>query len=142
MNLKASTKLTISRLRLLTRTLELKGPPLPMLVGITHMDMLPTVERLPGFIYTTQRGNTQPLPYEFGVVENVVIILTPKLRPVAGSDDVFPFLIISREAYLSCVTDGFDISRMMNEDQKVCAEFFADKPDTPLPVTALSDDRY
>ena len=84
-------------------------------VAFGHTDLEADVRDLAGFIPTADYGSRQPLcPEEVGTVENVRIILSPLLTPflaagnatlngmlsAGGSKvDVYPFLVVAKEAY-------------------------------------------
>lgn len=79
-----------------------------------HTDMEQDIRDIPGFVSTEKYGQTKPLPYELGKVENVRYILTPLLEPFANAGatasgtgmvtsgtlvDVYPLVVIAKEAY-------------------------------------------
>ena len=90
-------------------------------VGIAHTDMIPTIRELRGvnsdrnaFIPVAQYGQMQPLsPHEIGAFEEVRYICSPDLTPFLGAGaaenasyrstggkfDVYPLLILGREAF-------------------------------------------
>lgn len=85
-------------------------------VGIGHTDLENDIRNLAGFIPVADYGSRQPLcPEELGTVESIRIILSPVLTAFADAggtaatngtvttsatnSDVYPFLVVSREAY-------------------------------------------
>ncbi len=133
------TALTLGRIRKATRAMDdakarwfntiNKGGPRegtvptePSYVALTHTNMKSDVRNLPGFVHVSEKGNGKALPYEFGQVEDVCIVMTPQLFPVVGggaaqdgskindgsNNDVYPFVIVGKEAYGSCILAGFD----------------------------------
>ncbi len=78
-----------------------------------HTDLDSDVRDIPGFVPTEKYGSMKPLPYEVGKVETVRYILTPLLEPFrdaggtptnvlstsGASADVYPIVIIAKEAY-------------------------------------------
>ena len=85
-------------------------------IGFGHTDLEADIRGLAGFIPVAQYGSREPLcPEELGSVENVRIILTPLMVPLlaagaavgatgmiaanATNIDVYPFIIIAKEAY-------------------------------------------
>jgi len=88
-------------------------------VAFGHTDLEADIRDIPGFTPCADYGSRQPLcPEEVGTVENVRIILSPLLVPFADaggtastngmlsttgtSTDVYPFIVIAKEAY-GCV---------------------------------------
>jgi N4-gp56 family major capsid protein len=77
---------------------------------------------LPGFIISAEKGSGERLPYEFGVIEDVTVVLTPQLFAQEGAgaatdgtkigngvnNDVYSCVIVGMEAFGTCVLAGFD----------------------------------
>jgi len=97
-------------------------PSEPAYIGLTHTNMKSDIRNMPGFIHASEIGSGKAPPYAFGQVEDVIYVLTPQLFPVIGSgaaqdgskinngtlNDVYPLVIIGKDAYGSCVLSGFD----------------------------------
>ena len=133
------TALTLGRIRKATRALDdakarwfntiNKGgaregtvPTEASYVMLGHTNCKSDIRNLPGFVHVSEKGNGKSLPYEFGQVEDVCIVLTPQLHPVVGGgatsdgskinngtkNDVYPLVIVGQESYGTCILAGFD----------------------------------
>jgi len=126
--------LTLRGLRHRTRDLEINvihggnqelwGSVPQVFMGVTHTDLQFYVERLPGFVHVTERVEHIPMPYEFGVVEDVIFVLTPNWLPVAGGDNIYPLVIIEQAEYQNHVANNYlDVDGILDEDRQVNDDF-------------------
>ena len=133
------TAITLGRIRKMTRALDQakamyynsinKGgvnegtvPTEASYVAFAHTDMKADIRNLPGFVISAELGNGKSLPYQFGQVDDVAIVMTPQFFPVIGggaatdgtkvnngtSNDVYPFVVVGKEAFGTCVLAGFE----------------------------------
>jgi len=133
------TALTLGRIRKATRTLDdakarhytsvNKGgvnvgtvPTEAGYVFLGHTNSKSDFRNMPGFIPCAEKGAGKTLPYEFGVVEDVTIVLTPQLFPGYGlgaatdgtklgngvNNDVYYGVIVGMESFGSLTLAGFD----------------------------------
>src|SRR3990167_2813045 len=97
-------------------------PSEPGYIALGHTNQKSDIRNLPGFIHASEIGSGEAPPYAFGQVEDVIFVLTPQLHPVVGAgaaqdgskinngtlNDVYPLVIIGKEAFGTCVLSGFD----------------------------------
>lgn len=72
-------------------------------LAFCHTDLEGSIRDMAGFTPVEQYGNTKPLPYEIGKVEDVRYIASPELtaRAAAGAAgiDVYTIIVIGKHAY-------------------------------------------